>query len=105
MGVSTGWGGGGRLAGIVGRGAALRMLAWSLPVTATEGLALGLVDAVGPEEGGARAAAEEFLREVLERDAFGAFLHWRCGIGIFLRRSGLIYCCVRRYSQSVQYNP
>lgn len=71
MGVSTGWGGGARLVGILGRRAALRLLAWSLPVSATEGQALGLVDAVAAKEGGARAEAEIFLDGVLKRDAYG----------------------------------
>eukprot|EP00752_Nemacystus_decipiens_P005137 g4661.t1 len=68
MGVSTGWGGGARLVGIVGRRAALRLLAWSPPVTADEGLALGLVDAVAVEEGGALAEARDFLGGVLKHD-------------------------------------
>lgn len=71
MGVSTGWGGGARLVGIVGRRAALRLLAWSTPVTADEGLALGLVDAVAAEEGGALAEAWDFLGGVLKHDARG----------------------------------
>eukprot|EP00903_Cladosiphon_okamuranus_P016899 g15579.t1 len=69
MGVSTGWGGGARLVRIVGRRAALRLLAWSTPVTADEGLALGLVDAVAVEEGGALAEAQDFLAGVLKHDA------------------------------------
>lgn len=71
MGVSTGWGGGARLVGIVGRRAALRLLAWSPRVTADEGLALGLLDAVAAEEGGARAEARNFLSGILKRDAYG----------------------------------
>lgn len=71
MGVSTGWGGGARLVGIVGRRAALRLLAWSAPVAADEGLALGLLDAVAVEEGGALAEARGFLGGVLEHDARG----------------------------------
>ncbi|CAM9989279.1 unnamed protein product [Scytosiphon promiscuus] len=45
MGVSTGWGGGARLASIVGRRAALRLLGWSPSIAADEGLAIGLLDA------------------------------------------------------------
>lgn len=71
MGVSTGWGGGARLVGIVGRRAALRLLAWSAPVTADEGLALGLLDAVAVGEGGALAEAQNFLGGVLKQDARG----------------------------------
>lgn len=71
MGVSTGWGGGARLTGIVGRRAALRLLAWSPLVTAGEGLALGLLDAVAAEQGGALAKAREFLGGVLTNDARG----------------------------------
>lgn len=71
MGVSTGWGGGARLVGIVGRRAALRLLAWSSPVSAEEGLAIGLLDAVAVEEGGAREQAELFLEGVLAQGAPG----------------------------------
>ena len=74
MGVSPGWGGGARLVGIVGRRAALRLLAWSPPMTATDGLAIGLLDAVAAEEGGAREEAEEFLRGVLKHEAYGKLL-------------------------------
>lgn len=71
MGVSTGWGGGARLVGIVGRRAALRLLAWSTAVTADEGLAIGLVDAVAVKEGGALVEARDFLGGVLKHDARG----------------------------------
>lgn len=74
MGVSPGWGGGARLVGIVGRRAALRLLAWSLPVTSTDGLAIGLLDAVAADEGGARAEAEEFLSGVVKHEAYGKLL-------------------------------
>ncbi len=71
MGVSTGWGGGARLVGLVGRRAALKLLAWSTTVTADDGLGLGLVDAVAAEEGGALAEAQDFLGGVLQHDARG----------------------------------
>ncbi|CAM9859444.1 unnamed protein product [Ectocarpus sp. 12 AP-2014] len=72
MGVSTGWGGGARLVGIVGRRAALRLLAWSPPLAGDEAVALGLVDAVAAEEGGSLAAAREFLGGVLTQDSHEA---------------------------------
>lgn len=78
MGVSTGWGGGARLVGIVGRRTALRLLAWSTPVTADEGLALGLVDAVAAEEGGALAEAQDFLGGVLKHNARGQMCSRLC---------------------------
>ncbi|CAM9342552.1 unnamed protein product, partial [Hapterophycus canaliculatus] len=69
MGVSTGWGGGGRLVSIVGRRAALRLLGWSPAITADEGLAIGLLDAVAAEGGGALAEAQRFLSGVLKQDS------------------------------------
>lgn len=71
MGVSTGWGGGARLVGIVGRRAALRLLGWSQPVNAEEALAIGLLDAVAGEAGGAQQQADEFLAGVLSQGAGG----------------------------------
>lgn len=71
MGVSTGWGGGSRLVDIVGRRTALRLLGWSEMITADEALAIGLVDAVASEEGGALAKATEFLQGVIEQEAYG----------------------------------
>lgn len=77
MGVSTGWGGGARLVSIVGRRAALRLLGWSSPIAAEEGLLIGLLDAVAAEEGGALAEARGFLSGVLEQDSRGvAKLGW-----------------------------
>lgn len=78
MGVSTGWGGGSRLVGIAGRRAALRLLAWGAPVTADEGIALGLLDAVAAKEGGALAEARAFLGGVLKHDARGQLLLCLC---------------------------
>ncbi|CAM9154531.1 unnamed protein product [Choristocarpus tenellus] len=72
MGVSTGWGGGSRLVGILGRRQALRLLAWSSVVTAEEGLAMGLLDAVGEEGGNTEVLAAEFLDPVLCHAAYGA---------------------------------
>lgn len=57
--------------GIVGRRAALRLLAWSAPVSAEEGSAIGLLDAVAAEAGGARGRAEDFLEGVLAQGAHG----------------------------------
>lgn len=94
MGVSTGWGGGARLVGIVGRRAALRLLAWSAPVTAGEGLALGLVDAMAAEEGGALAEAREFLGGVLKHDARGQ-LGCVCVVTIDILRCSVRACVCR----------
>lgn len=74
MGVSPGWGGGSRLVGIVGRRAALQLLAWTRPVSAVEGLAMGLLDAVAAEEGGAKTEAAELLSGVLKHEAYGKCL-------------------------------
>lgn len=71
MGVSTGWGGGARLVGIVGRKTALRLLAWSAPVSAEEGSAIGLFDAVATDTGGARGQAKDFLAGVLAQGSKG----------------------------------
>ena len=84
MGVSTGWGGGARLTGIVGRKAALRLLAWSPNVTAREGLAIGLLDDVANEEGGAGEKARDFLAAVLQRESFGVFSFCDCRVPIHL---------------------
>ena len=94
MGVSTGWGGGARLVGIVGRRAALRLLAWSKPVTADEGLALGLVDAVAAEEGGALTEARGFLGGVLKHDARGQLVLMFC-VGVCRDRAGFRRCSAR----------
>ena len=64
LGISPGWGGGGRLTRLVGRGAALRLLTTARLVAAEEALALGLVDGVAPV-GGAEAMARAALRELL----------------------------------------
>lgn len=42
-------------------------------MTASEGLALGLLDAVAAEAGGARAEAGDFLAGVLKHDAYSEF--------------------------------
>ena len=60
MGVSPGWGGGMRLTRLVGRRAALRLLASAAPLTASDALSLGLADHVAGlvdegEDGGACA--------------------------------------------------
>lgn len=56
LGVSPGFGGGGRLVGRVGPRAALRVLAFARVLDAAEALAIGLVDEVDPDPH-ARAAA------------------------------------------------
>ena len=60
LGLSPGWGGGGRLLRLVGRRHALRLLATARRVSADEALDLGLVDVLC-EPGHAEAAAREFL--------------------------------------------
>ena len=64
MGVSTGWGGGGRLVALVGRQHALRLLPGSLPCSASEALACGLADAVA-DPGRAVAKAMDLLQPYL----------------------------------------
>jgi ethylmalonyl-CoA/methylmalonyl-CoA decarboxylase len=55
MGLSPGWGGAGRLARLVGRQHALRLLTTAAPLDAPAALAMGLVDAVaGSSSGGGR---------------------------------------------------
>ncbi|HZF08884.1 MAG TPA: enoyl-CoA hydratase/isomerase family protein [Thermoanaerobaculia bacterium] len=51
MGLSTGWGGGLRLFGLVGRAQALRLLALGEVIEAAEALGIGLVDGVVEPEG------------------------------------------------------
>lgn len=68
MGISPGWGGGGRLTRLIGRGAALRLLTTARPVGADEALTLGLVDGVAPA-GGAEAQARAALGELLVHPA------------------------------------
>lgn len=65
LGISPGWGGGGRLTRLIGRGPALRLLTTARLVTAEEALALGLVDGVAPA-GGAEAQARAALSELLD---------------------------------------
>ena len=64
LGISPGWGGGGRLTRLIGRGPALRLLTTARLVQADEALSLGLVDGVAPG-GGAEAMARAALRELL----------------------------------------
>ncbi len=63
LGISPGWGGLGRLAGLVGRSAAARLLLTALPIQAEDALRIGLVDElVGP--GGSLARALELAQAV-----------------------------------------
>ncbi|CAM9725549.1 unnamed protein product [Phaeothamnion confervicola] len=71
MGVSPGWGGGARLAGIAGRRAALRLLAWAAPLSAADAVAAGVADVVCPP-GGAEEAAASFLEGILRQPSFRA---------------------------------
>ncbi len=50
MGVTTGWGGGQRLAKLVGAGRAIMLLSTGASLNATEALMLGLVDGIGDGE-------------------------------------------------------
>ncbi|MCK6525418.1 enoyl-CoA hydratase/isomerase family protein [Myxococcota bacterium] len=68
LGISPGWGGGGRLTRLVGRGAALRLLTTARQVSAEEALAMGLVDGVAPP-GEAEALARATLGELLVHPA------------------------------------
>ena len=68
LGISPGWGGGGRLTRLVGRGAALRLLTTARRVEADEALRMGLVEGVAPP-GGAEALARAALAEVLDHPA------------------------------------
>ena len=68
MGVSTGWGGAGRLAETVGRREALRLLLHSPSLDAAAAVGAGLADAVGGEgEPAAEAAVRLLLEPALER--------------------------------------
>ena len=61
MGVTPGWGGGGRLTSIVGRKEALRLLGSGVPAPASDALAVGLADHVAPPGVAAASAAAAFL--------------------------------------------
>ena len=63
MGVTTGWGGGRRLAAIVGRRRALRLLAFGERVGAAEGERMGLIDFVAEEGEMAGDCAERLAAE------------------------------------------
>jgi len=62
MGVSPGWGGGGRLTSLVGRRAAIRLLGTGTPTPAVTALSIGLADHVAPEGVAAVEAATDFLQ-------------------------------------------
>lgn len=64
LGLSPGWGGGGRLLRLVGRRQALQLLGSARKVSAEEALEVGLVDALC-EPGTAETAAAEFLEPFL----------------------------------------
>jgi ethylmalonyl-CoA/methylmalonyl-CoA decarboxylase len=68
LGISPGWGGGGRLTRLIGRGPALRLLTTARLVEAEEALGVGLVDGVAPP-GGAEAMARARLAELLVHPA------------------------------------
>jgi enoyl-CoA hydratase len=63
MGVSPGWGGLARLAGLVGRSAAAKLLFTALPIAAEEALCVGLVDEL-VEPGHSLARARELAEAV-----------------------------------------
>ena len=56
LGVTPGWGGLSRLAGLIGRGAAAKLLFTALPMSSEEALRVGLVDELVPK-GSARERA------------------------------------------------
>lgn len=62
LGVSPGWGGGGRLTSLVGRRMALRLLGTGTPTPAVTALSIGLADHVAPEGVAALEAATDFLQ-------------------------------------------
>jgi len=66
LGVSPGWGGGGRLVRRVGSARALQVLALAQRMSATEASAMGIVDRVVPD-GDAVAAAERFAADVCQQ--------------------------------------
>jgi enoyl-CoA hydratase/carnithine racemase len=65
MGVSPGWGGLARLAGLVGRSTAAKLLFTALPITAQEALRVGLIDEV-VEPSHARTRALELAQAVCQ---------------------------------------
>jgi len=65
LGVSTGWGGAGRLVTLVGRRQATRLLCFGPAVGADEALRLGLADQV--VDGDGLAAARAFVAPILKR--------------------------------------
>ena len=60
LGIIPGWNGTERLVRLIGRARAMRLLLNATRITATEALAIGLVDTV-TEDGGALAAALAFI--------------------------------------------
>jgi len=68
MGVSTGWGGAGRLVGLVGRREALKLLCWAPKLTAEQAKEIRLMDEVC-EPGHAYNEAIEFLQPVLAAES------------------------------------
>jgi ethylmalonyl-CoA/methylmalonyl-CoA decarboxylase len=70
MGLSTGWGGTGRLAKLVGRSMALRLLLHSPRLDAKEARAVGLVEEVAADgEGAADAAMRLLVKPAMEQAA------------------------------------
>ncbi len=63
LGIAPGWGGLGRLAGLVGRSAAAKLLLTALPMRPEEALRIGLVDEL-VEHGGAKPRALELAQAI-----------------------------------------
>mmetsp|Transcript_31912 Transcript_31912/g.101674 ORF Transcript_31912/g.101674 Transcript_31912/m.101674 type:complete len:133 (+) Transcript_31912:74-472(+) len=81
MGVSTGWGGAGRLAETVGRREALRLLLHSPSLDAAAAVGAGLADAVGGEgepaaEAAVRLLLEPALKLTRKRHVSGVEVRW-----------------------------
>ena len=66
--VSTGWGGGRRLAAVAGRSKALRLLATSETLSPVAALGLGIVDFIAEEGESAEQAALRILKNVQKID-------------------------------------
>jgi enoyl-CoA hydratase/carnithine racemase len=77
MGVTTGWGGGRRLAEIVGRRNALRMLTFGETVDVDMAVRWGLCDYVTPEDETAATFIENLIREEFPRTASPVTRSWK----------------------------
>ncbi|KAK3089096.1 hypothetical protein FSP39_000721 [Pinctada imbricata] len=69
MGVLTGWGGGTRLVGIVGRSNALKILTSAKVMESHECKRMGLVDEIFPEGGSSMALTQKWLQQYCVTDS------------------------------------